>query len=502
MQSAILVFPHQLFREADCLQKAGTVTVFLVEEDLFFTLYRFHRQKLMMQRAAMRFYADWLKEQGYQVHYVESGRMESDTRQLLPSIARAGVKELHFSDPCDDWLMKRIIAGCAQHGMLYKCYPSPGFLNSPEELSPYLDGRTKYFQTEFYIWQRKKRKLLLSNSKPLGGQWSYDADNRKKLPKGIPIPALPLTTENPYQQEARVYVTSKFKNNPGETAFTGMWACDFESAHLCLQDFVQNRLALFGPYEDAISKQGTVLFHSVLSPLINIGLLTPAEVLEAVMLEAAKKEIPLASLEGFIRQLLGWRELIRAIYIQSGTTQRNNNYWSFSRPLPPSFYTGTTGIDPVDATIKKVLRSGYCHHIERLMILGNFMLLCEFDPHDVYRWFMEMFIDAYDWVMVPNVYGMSQFADGGMMATKPYISGSNYILKMSDYKAGAGPDAWNSIWDALFWRFMDKQRAFFLSNPRMGMLIRTLDKMPAQKREEHFRIANDFLGRLDAGLSL
>ena len=136
------------------------------------------------------------------------------------------------------------------------------------------------------------------------------------------------------------------------------------------------------------------------------------------------------------------------------------------------------------------------------MILGNFMLLCEFDPHDVYRWFMEMFIDAWDWVMVPNVYGMSQFADGGMMATKPYISGSNYILKMSDYKAGTGPTSWNSIWDALFWRFMDKQRSFFMSNPRMGMLIRTFDKMPASKREEHLRIANDFLGRLDAERSL
>ncbi|HEU4606913.1 MAG TPA: cryptochrome/photolyase family protein [Chitinophagaceae bacterium] len=500
MQSVSLVFPHQIFKQAACLQKDRPV--FLIEEDLFFTLYRFHCQKLMMQRAAMRFYADWLKGHSYQVHYVESGSDESDIRKLLPSIARKGVRELHFSDPCDDWLMKRISKGCMQHGITFKCYPSPGFLNSAEALSPYLDGRTKYFQTEFYIWQRKQRKLLLSNGKPLGGQWSYDAENRKKLPKGLSLPGLSLLRENAYQKEARIYIASKFKDNPGDTAYSGMWVCDFESANRCLQDFVQNRLTFFGPYEDAISKNESVLFHSLLSPLINIGLLTPAEVLDAVLQEAAKREIPLPSLEGFIRQLIGWRELIRGIYIQSGIKQRNSNYWQFNRPVPASFYTGTTGIEPVDNTIKKILRSGYCHHIERLMILGNFMLLCEFDPHDVYRWFMEMFIDAWDWVMVPNVYGMSQFADGGMMATKPYISGSNYILKMSDYKAGTGPTSWNSIWDALFWRFMDKQRSFFMSNPRMGMLIRTFDKMPASKREEHLRIANDFLGRLDAEQSL
>ena len=162
------------------------------------------------------------------------------------------------------------------------------------------------------------------------------------------------------------------------------------------------------------------------------------------------------------------------------------------KKIPPSFYDGTTGITPLDDTIKKVLKTGYCHHIERLMVLGNFMMLCEFDPDEVYRWFMELFIDAYDWVMVPNIYGMSQFSDGGLFATKPYISGSNYLMKMSDYKKGE----WQAIWDGLFWRFMDVHREFFLKNPRLGMLVRTFDKMNPEKKEQHLKNAEAFLSSL------
>jgi deoxyribodipyrimidine photolyase-related protein len=197
-------------------------------------------------------------------------------------------------------------------------------------------------------------------------------------------------------------------------------------------------------------------------------------------------------LEGFIRQIVGWREFIRAVYELKGTEERTKNFWGFTRKIPESFWKGETGILPIDLTIKKVLETGYCHHIERLMVLGNFMLLCEFDPEEVYRWFMELFVDAFDWVMVPNVYGMSQFADGGIMSTKPYISGSNYLMKMSDYPKGE----WQAVWDGLFWHFMDKQRAFFLKNPRLGMLVRTFDKMSEDKKQEHLNNAHIYLNSL------
>ena len=226
---------------------------------------------------------------------------------------------------------------------------------------------------------------------------------------------------------------------------------------------------------------------------MNAGLISPRELINKSLLFAKNNEIPLNSLEGFIRQIMGWREFIRGMYVCKGSYSRTQNFWGFERKIPKSFYDGTTGIEPVDDTIKKVLATGYCHHIERLMVLGNFMLLCEFDPDEVYRWFMELFIDAYDWVMVPNVYGMSQFADGGLMSTKPYISSSNYILKMSNYKKGD----WCKIWDALFWNFMDKQREFFLKNPRMRMLISSFDKMDISKRETHLITADNFLTNLD-----
>jgi deoxyribodipyrimidine photolyase-related protein len=228
--------------------------------------------------------------------------------------------------------------------------------------------------------------------------------------------------------------------------------------------------------------------------MLNLGLITPQQVLNRTLEAADSSEIPINSLEGFLRQIIGWREFMAAMYKRHGVTMRNSNFWNFEdRPIPDAFYQGTTGIPPIDDAIKRALDTGYCHHIERLMLLGNMMLLCGFHPTRIYTWFMELFVDAYDWVMVPNVYGMSQFADGGLMSTKPYISSSNYIIKMSDYKKGS----WSEIWDGLFWTFMDKQREFFKTNPRMRMLISSFDKMNPMKKEKLLVDADNFLNHLD-----
>jgi len=201
-------------------------------------------------------------------------------------------------------------------------------------------------------------------------------------------------------------------------------------------------------------------------------------VVDEILSYADDHQIPINNTEGIIRQIIGWREFIRGVYESQGARERTTNHLNFDKKIPDSFYTASTGIEPIDITISKLLKTGYSHHIERLMVLGNFMLLCEIDPDEVYRWFMEMYIDAYDWVMVPNVYGMSQFADGGLMSTKPYISGSNYLMKMSDYPKGK----WQEVWDGLFWRFMDTHRNVFQKNPRMRMLLSTLDKMDEKKK--------------------
>lgn len=231
----------------------------------------------------------------------------------------------------------------------------------------------------------------------------------------------------------------------------------------------------------------------MLSSSINSGLLSPHEVLKSTLEYAQANDIPLNSLEGFIRQLIGWREYVRAVYLLKGVEERTKNYFGFSRPLPAGFWNATTYIDPVDSVVGRLLKKSYSHHIERLMIMGNFMLLLEIDPDEVYRWFMTMYIDAYDWVMVPNVYGMSQFADGGMMSTKPYISSSNYLFKMSDFKKGQ----WSVTWDALFWRFVVVHADVFENNQRMSFLMRTWAAMDIKKKNGHLAVAGQYLDSLD-----
>lgn len=485
MQTATLIFPHQLFEQHPALMPGRPV--YLIEEYLFFNLYPFHKKKLILHRATMKAYQVFLEQKGFSVHYVE----QADIRALIPTLILKGIMDLHIAEVVDDWLKRRI----NKHpNISVHWHRSPAFLNSLDEVSEFFASKKTYFQTDFYIWQRKQRKLLLDEQqKPLGGQWTFDSDNRKKFPKDEKIPLLNPTNHSTYVKEAINYVEKHFPNNPGETDGFFYPIC-FTSSQQWLKAFLKDRFEKFGIYEDAMVRKENILHHSVLSPLLNIGLLTPEDVLHQSISYAQTQNIPLNSTEGFVRQILGWREFIRIVYEHKGRNQRTTNHFGFTRKIPTSFWNGTTGIDPIDAVIYHTLKDGYTHHINRLMILGNFMLLCEFDPNEVYRWFMEMYTDAYDWVMVPNVYGMTQFADGGLMTTKPYISGSNYLMKMGDWPKGE----WQLIWDALFWRFMHVHRDLFSKNPRMGMLLKTFDKMDAGKREKLLTTANQFLLKLDA----
>lgn len=491
MITANILFPHQLFRQVDTLDREGEV--FIVEEFLFFSQYSFHKQKLAFHRASMCFYADFLRENGFSVQYIDTDDERSDVRNLVKSL-KGLVDMVHFIDPTDDWLESRIQHCLQETGIKGVMHPSQLFLNSREDLNSFFNpDRSGFFQTEFYIEQRKRRKILLDGKeRPEGGKWSYDAENRKKYPAGKNPPAVGFPKVNDYWREACAYVSSHFPENPGK--LDGFfYPVDFNGAEEWFLDFLNLRLKDFGPYEDAIVEGQMLLHHSLLTPLLNTGLLTPGWIISQTLKKYEEEDLPINSVEGFIRQIMGWREFIRGVYEAVGRKERTMNFWNFKRKMPGSFYSGSTGIIPFDSTIKKVLETGYCHHIERLMILGNFMLLCEIDPDEVYRWFMELFIDSYDWVMVPNVYGMSQFADGGIMATKPYISGSNYIRKMSDYPKGE----WQDIWDALFWRFMHVHRDFFSQNPRLGMLVRNFDKMEQSKRDKLLNRADKYLNELD-----
>jgi deoxyribodipyrimidine photolyase-related protein len=508
MKSATLIFPHQLFKQHPAINKQHDI--FLIEEWLYFSQYAFHQQKIILHRASMKFYENHLSNEGYSINYIAATEKIHDVKKLIPYLAKQGYTQINYVDVVDNWLQKRIATSCKKNGIETTVFATPNFLNTLKEVAPFFDKKKTYFQTDFYIHQRKQKNILVdAMQQPVGGKWTFDADNRQKFPKGEVVPTYPFPKENEWVHEAKKYVADNFASNYGSSKAPfvkdGFYPTTFKEAEQWLTTFLQQRFAKFGVYEDALVAKENILYHSVLTPMLNIGLLTPQQIIDAVLPAAASNNIPLNSVEGFIRQIIGWREFIRIVYERDGSHQRTKNYWGFTRKIPESFYTGTTGIKPIDNTIKKLLTTGYNHHIERLMVMGNFMLLCEFDPNEVYKWFMEMYIDSYDWVMVPNVYGMTQFADGGLMTTKPYISGSNYILKMSDYKKtslsfgeGVGVRlSWCEIWDGLFWRFMHVHRDFFLKNPRLGMLVHTFDKMSADKRNHHLQIAENYLAQLD-----
>lgn len=491
MYSVSIIFPHQLFNPHPALHKERPV--YLVEEYLFFRQYNFHQQKLVLHRASMKMFANHIQKKVKAVHYIESIDKNADIRNLIARLESEGIREIHYVDSIDCWIEQRVQTAAKKSKIKLVKYVCPNFLNRLEDVADFFAKKKTYFQTDFYIQQRKERKLLLEkDNKPIGGKWTFDADNRLKFPKNETIPSILFPRKNKYVKEAQQYISTHFGNNYGQ-ADAFQYPVTYDDAEKWLAEFLEHRFAKFGIYEDAMVKTESILYHSVLTPMLNIGLLHPQQIIDKAIQAAIDYNVPLNSLEGFLRQIIGWREFIRIVYEREGNKQRTTNYWGFKRKIPVSFWTGETGIHPIDTVIKKTLKTGYAHHIERLMVLGNFMLLCEFDPDDVYRWFMEMYVDSYDWVMVPNVYGMTQFADGGLMTTKPYISGSNYLMKMGDWEKGA----WQETWDGLFWRFMHVHRGFFLKNPRLGMLVKTFDKMSKEKRDTHLKNAELFLKKLD-----
>ena len=471
-----LIFPNQLFENSELLQNSEKII--LIEEYLFFNHFNFHKQKILFHRMSMKSYENYLKSK-YIIDYIDSKQKESDVRILIKNLNN-NIKKINIYDPNDNWLYKRIKNACRKKNIELVVCKNPLFILQIEDLNPFFrSDKKKFFQTSFYKNQRQEMGLLMQHGLPEGGEWTYDKYNREKYPKDKKTPKIKRPIESIYFEEAITYVEENFTNNCGELPKKPLYPHDFESSKKWFEEFLRNRFKEFGPYEDAVLKNETELHHSLLSPLMNVGLLDPNYVVNKSVLYAKKNKIPINSTEGFIRQIIGWREFIRGVYIAKGSEERSKNFWNFSRKMPSAFYDGTTGIDPFDDSVKKITKTGYIHHIERLMIVGNLMLLCEIDPDEVYRWFMELSIDSYDWVMVPNVYGMSQFADGGLMSTKPYISGSSYILKMSDYKKGD----WCQIWDALFWNFINNHKEFFKKNPRMRMLVSSFEKMNSEKKK-------------------
>ena len=430
----------------------------------------------------MKSFSDELKHS--EVIYIQNKKNKT-LDELFKLLIRDEVTKINLTEILDYRLENLLVKYSEKKNICLNINNSPGFLTDLDWIKNFFSSK-KFNMTSFYIAQRKRLEVLVEDEKPIGGKWSYDPENRRRLPNEIELPDVWFPVPSDYVKEAEEYVNTNFPENPGS-------GTDFEypinrrQAKKCLEDFIENRLELFGDYQDAISKRSQFLFHSVLSPSLNVCLLIPRQILEKVFSYHEFKEFPINSIEGFIRQLIGWREYMRAMYILRHDEFISGDYWDHDKSLPASFYDASTGIDPLDDTLRKVNQSGYAHHIERLMILGNFCLLAKIKPSEVYRWFMEMFIDSYEWVMEPNVLGMSQYADGGGITTKPYVSSSNYIRRMSDY----GKGDWSEIWDDLFWNFIAENKNRINEIPRMRVIIYNLEKMPDDKIKKYSQLAKE-----------
>lgn len=469
----------------------GSSKVVMCEDRALCTYVRHHQHKLVLMLATMRSQADALRAAGFEVHYQSLD--DPANSGFLPWVAevarRTGADKLVHFDFAARHFERRLAALCAAEGFSRTVLPSPMFMNPLELFDRHRDRRGGILMARYYQQVRRQHQILLTaDGRPEGGSWSYDADNRQRLPRSITPPAPRAAALDDHARACIELVQREFPDHPGSAA--GFWIPTTRTGALTwLHDFLEQRLAQFGPYEDALSTRSEFLFHSALSPLMNIGLLTPAEVVDAVLQHAAQHAIPLNSLEGFLRQVIGWREFIRGVYERHGAAQRAGNFWAHHRRPGPAFYEATTGLPPLDDAIRLARDRAWNHHIQRLMVVGNIMTLTEIAPRAAYRWFMEMFADAYPWVMEPNVYGMALFSDGGTFATKPYVCGSNYWLKMSDYARGE----WCDVVDGLYWRFIARQRDFFERNPRLKVILRSLDRMDSARREHIFAAAEQFL---------
>ncbi|MFN5117867.1 MAG: cryptochrome/photolyase family protein [Cyanobacteriota bacterium] len=495
-----LILGDQLHREwwsPSPLQLSAADTVLMVEDLAIASTYRYHKLRLLHTFVAMRAFRDALVGKGIRVHY-----HELDASREVPFWQRLereleGRDELRVAEVADRGFGLALQEFCGQQQLRLTLLPSPAFLESGAESRAWFASRRRPLMKTFYERQRRRLGLLLeADGQPSGGRWSFDADNRRRLPKHYQAPALPVVPPSPREGEVREAISRHFADHPGE--MTALWIpWDHAGAEAWLDTFLLERLQDFGPYEDALSQTHDTLHHSLLSPLLNIGLLSPAEVIQASERHTAEQEalgqpVPIASREGFLRQVIGWREFVRGIDLVFGEQQAVGNFWNHQRLLGPGWEEGTTGLPPLDRAIERVHRLGYNHHIERLMVISNLMLLCEIHPGEVHRWFMERYLDSYEWVMGPNVYGMGQMSDGGIFATKPYICGSNYILKMGDY--GRGP--WCEIWDGLYWRFIDRHRSFFQGNPRLSMMVKLLERMEPTRLQRLSAVAEAFLERV------
>jgi len=488
MKTALILYPNQLF-PFELLPKVDTVV--MVEEPLYFGMdqmnqIRIHKQKIILHRASMRRYVEEvLYPNKVDVDYIELDVFMS-SGDVLERVKK--FDKTYVFDPINEVLTNRLLAARREQGdgIALEFLQSPNFFLTDQEVRQYFDDKHESIFADFYQWQRERFNILIDeNYKPLGGSWSFEDKTHKKVPKDQALPSFGVFGDNKFVSEAIKYVEEHFPNNPGSTDF--IWPTNHEEAKKWLHSFTDDRLNLFGVYHSSLNGQAAWLYHSALSVSINIGLLSPRQVIHTALEHDKKNAVGLPGLEGFIRQILGWREFTRGEYTTRGSSMQKSNPFKHQRKLTKAWYSGNTGIPPFDDIAKKVQARGYLHHNERLMIAANLMTLCEVHPDDIAKWCSELFVDAYDWVVIPNTYGIGQFPETAV----PYISAASGVIQLSEYERGY----WSDVWDGLYWRFIEKNADLIKQHPELQPMIQRLERLdPDHRRVISYR-AEDFLAK-------
>ena len=451
----------------------------------------------------MRQFATHLCQAGWDVRYTQLDDTEnagSIVGELMRRAVETGANEILVTEP-GEW---RLITALSETPLKIKLLQDTRFIASHAEFEQWAKGRKQLRMEYFYRDMRRKTGLMMEGDKPAGDKWNFDHDNRKPAPADV-MDAGPLIFDpDETVEEVLALVEARFGDNFGDLLPFEL-ATTRDQALQALDHFVTHALPRFGDYQDAMLTGEPYLYHAVISPYINIGLLSPLEVCEAVEEAWKTGHVPINAAEGFIRQIIGWREYMRGIYFLEGPNYPTRNALGHTRDLPAFYWGGETKMNCLSHAVRQTKERAYAHHIQRLMVTGNFALLAGVHPNQVHEWYLEVYTDAFEWVEAPNTVGMSQFADGGIIASKPYVSSGAYINRMSDYCKGCqykvsvktGEDA--CPFNLLYWHFLDRHRDRFQNNARMGNMYRTWDRMGNDHCETVIRDADRWLARMDAG---
>ncbi|NND73325.1 MAG: cryptochrome/photolyase family protein [Rhodothermales bacterium] len=506
MQSLHLILGDQLSPNISSLQDcdASKDVVMLAEVVSEATYVKHHKQKLVLVFSAMRHFADELRDSGYTVHYTTLAD-DDNTGSLRGEVERVAkeldTKRIVVTKPSEYRVLKDIDGWEEVLNVEVDMREDTRWLCSIDEFDEWAKGRKSLRMEHFYREMRRKTGWLMEGLKPAGGKWNYDAQNRKSLPKSIRIPERKRFEPDSVTQEVIGLVEDRFADHFGDLDSFG-WAVTRTDALQVLDDFVENYLTRYGDFQDALKRGNPFLFHSTLSAYINIGLLSPKEACERVLDAYNQGNAPLAAVEGFVRQILGWREFMRGVYWAKMPEYEKSNFFSADGHLPDLYWTADTELVCMQQALESTREHAYAHHIQRLMVTGNFALLAGISPSEIEEWYLAVYIDAYEWVELPNTHGMALFADGGVLSTKPYAASGSYINRMSDYcstckfnpRSRTGEDA--CPFNYLYWNFMIGNEDLLRSNPRMGLTYSNMDRISQDERSEIVQQADEFLSSI------